>query len=255
VHPTAVVDPRAKLGDDVEIGPYCVIGEDVELASGVRVDSHVHIMGRTSVGSRTRIFPFAVLGAEPQIRDYAGGTTALAIGEDNVIREFATIHVGSTLGSGATRIGDHNFIMNNTHVAHDCRIGSHCVLAGFSGMGGHVVIEDHVVFGGMTGVHQFVHIGESVFTGGNSMVSKDAPPFSRVAGDRARFVGLNTIGLERRGFSPETIATLKHAFHVLFQSKLRLEPAIARVERECGDSPEVGRLLAFLRNSERGFIR
>jgi UDP-N-acetylglucosamine acyltransferase len=249
------VDPRAKLADDVEIGPYAVIGEEVELASGVVVGSHVNIMGRTTIGARTRIFPFSVLGAEPQIRGYEGGTTALVIGEDNLIREFATIHVGSTLGTGATRIGDHNMIMNNFHVAHDCHIGSHCVLAGLAGTGGHVVIEDYVVFGGMTGVHQFVRIGESVFTGGNSMVSKDAPPFAKIAGDRAKFTGVNTIGLERRGFSGETIATIKHAYHILFQSKLRLEPAMAQVERECGDSPEVGRLLHFLRTSERGVIR
>ena len=176
------------------------------------------------------------------------------IGEDNVIREFATLHVGSELGEGATHIGDHNMIMNHCHVAHDCQIGSHCVLAGYSAMGGHVVLEDHVVFGGMTGIHQFVQIGESVFTAANAMLSKDAPPFARVGGNRARFLGINRIGLERRGFSAEVIESLKHAYHILFRSKLRLEPAMARVEREC-DSPEVGRLLHFLRGSERGVIR
>jgi UDP-N-acetylglucosamine acyltransferase len=255
VHPSAVIDPEAKLAGDVEVGPYAVIGPGVELASGVVVDSHVNLMGRTTVGSRTHIYPFAVIGAEPQIRGYTGGTTALTIGEDNVIREYASIHVGSETGGGATRIGDDNLIMNNCHIAHDCKIGSHCVLAGFSGMGGHVVIEDYVVFGGMTGVHQFVHIGESVFTAGNAMVSKNALPFSKVAGDRARFVGLNTIGLERRGLSPGSIKALKHTYHLLFQSKLRLEDAMERVEAECGDTPEVGRLLAFLRKSDRGFIR
>jgi UDP-N-acetylglucosamine acyltransferase len=255
IHPTAVVDPGAKLADDVDVGPYVVIGASVELAEGVEIGSHVNIMGRTSIGARTRVFPFAILGSDPQVRGFSGETTALVIGADNVIREYVSIHIGTGKGGGCTRIGDDNMIMNNVHIAHDCQIGSHCVLAAFSGLGGHVAIEDHVVLGGMTGIHQFVRIGESVFTGGNSMLTKDAPPFTRVAGDRARFVGLNTVGLERRGFSHETIAQLKHAMHVLFQSKLLLEPAVEQVERDCSDSPEVARLLHFLRQSERGFIR
>lgn len=255
IHPTAVVDRGAKLADDVEIGPYAVIGPEVELAHAVEVGSHVNLAGRTAIGSGTRIFPFAVIGAEPQVMDYEGEPTALAIGEGNVIREFATIHVGSPNGGGCTRIGDDNFFLNNVHIAHDCQIGSHCVLASFSALGGHATVEDHVVFGAMTGVHQFVRIGESVFTSANSMISMDAAPFSRVAGDRARLAGLNTVGLRRRGFAPEAIASLKHAFHVLFQSRLRLEPALGRAERECGECPEVGRLLAFVRRSERGVLR
>jgi UDP-N-acetylglucosamine acyltransferase len=255
IHPTAVVDPRAKIADGVEVGPYVVIAEGVELAEGVEIGSHVDIMGRTSIGARTRVLPFAVLGAEPQVRGFDGETTALAIGEDNVIREHVSIHIGTRKGGGCTRIGDDNMIMNNVHIAHDCQIGSHCVLTSYSGLGGHVAIDDHAVLGGKTGIHQFVRIGESVFTGGNSMLAKDAPPFTRVAGDRARFVGLNTIGLERRGFPHETIAKLKHAMHVLFQSKLLLEPALEKVEGDCGDSPEVARLIHFLRQSERGFIR
>jgi len=255
IHPTAVVDPRAKLAEDVSVGPYVVIGEDVELAEGVEIGSHVNIMGRTAIGARTRVFPFAILGSDPQVRGFSDETTALAIGGGNVIREYVSIHIGTRKGGSCTRIGDDNMIMNNVHIAHDCQIGSHCVLAAFSGMGGHVAIEDHVVLGGMTGIHQFVRVGESVFTGGNSMLTKDAPPFTRVAGDRARFVGLNTIGLERRGFPHATIAKLKHAMHLLFHSKLLLEPALESVERDCGDSPEVARLVHFLRQSERGFIR
>jgi UDP-N-acetylglucosamine acyltransferase len=254
IHPTAVVDPRAKIADDVEVGPYVVIGEGVELAPGVEVGSHVHIDGRTVVGAGTRVFPFAVIGAEPQVRDFSGPTSALIIGRDNVIREHAAIHVGTGEGGGCTRIGDDNLIMNGVHVGHDCQVGSNCIIATFTALAGHVVVEDHVVFGAMTGVHQHARIGESAFTAANSMVSMDAPPFSRVAGDRARFVGLNTIGLDRRGFSPEVVTTLRHAFHLIFQSKLRFEIAVTRVERECGESPEVSRLLDFLRRSERGFI-
>jgi UDP-N-acetylglucosamine acyltransferase len=255
VHPTAIVDPRARLAPGIEVGPYAVIGENVELAQGVVIGSHATLMGRTRVGPRTRISPFAVIGGEPQVLGASGENTALVIGADNVIREFASIHVGSPNGGGCTRIGNGNFILNNVHIAHDCQIGNGCVLASFSALAGHVELEDHVVFGAMTGVHQFVRIGESAFTAANSMVSRDAVPYSRVAGDRARFVGLNTVGLRRRGFSETSIATLKHAFHILFSSKLRLEPAADLVKRECGDAPEVAHLLRFIHESKRGFIR
>lgn len=255
IHPTAVIDPCAKIADDVEVGPYVVIGEGVELAPGVEIGSHAHIEGRTVVGAGTRIFPFAAIGTEPQVRGFSGHTSALIIGQNNVIREYAAIHVGTGGGEGGTRIGDDNLIMNNVHIAHDCQVGSHCIIATFTALAGHVVVEDHAVFGAMTGVHQHARIGESAFTGANSMVSMDAPPFSRVAGDRARFIGLNSVGLDRRGFAPEVVKILRHAFHVLFQSKLRFETAAARVEQECGEFPEVKRLLDFLRRSERGFIR
>ena len=255
IHPTAVVDPGAKLADDVTIGPYAVIGGDVELRAGVSVAAHCVVSGPTLVGEGTRIFPSCVIGTEPQIIGSDGGTTRLEIGRDNVIREFAVIHVGSERGGDCTRIGDGNFILNNVHVAHDCQIGSHCVLASFSALAGHVNLQDHVVFGAMTGVHQFVRIGEAVFTGANSMISKDAPPFTKVVGDRARFAGLNTIGLERRGFPHDVVAALKHAYHVLFQSKLLLAVALARVEDESGHVPEVARVLEFLREAGRGFIR
>jgi UDP-N-acetylglucosamine acyltransferase len=255
IHPTAVVDPSAKLADDVTVGPYAVIGAGVELAPGVEVGPHSALMGRTKVGPRTRISPSCVIGGDPQVLGFAGQPTALEIGSDNVIREFAAIHVGSPDGVGCTRIGDANLIMNNVHVAHDCQIGSSCVLASYTALAGHVEIEDHVVTGAFTGVHQHTRLGESSFTAANSMVSKDVPCFAKVAGDRARLVGLNTIALRRRGLGEGAIAALKHAFHVLFQSKLRLAPAIARVERECDGSPEVARLLRFLRESERGFVR
>ena len=237
IHPTAVVDPRAKLADDVVIGPHVVIGDEVELADGVEIISHASVTGRTSVGAGTRVFPFVVLG------------------QRNIIREHVSIHVGTRSGGACTRIGDDNMIMNNVHIAHDCRVGSHCELSSFSGLAGHVTLEDHVVLGAMTGIHQFVRVGESAFTGANSMLNRDVPPFVRVAGDRARFAGMNTFGLERRGFSHETLAQLKHALHLLFHSKLLLAQALERVTSECGGCPEVVRLLDFLTRSERGFVR
>jgi UDP-N-acetylglucosamine acyltransferase len=255
VHPSAIVDPRVKLGDDVEVGPYCVLGPDVELGDNVVVQPHVVINGHTSIGAGTRISPFACIGGEPQDRGFAGETTRLAIGRDNVIRENVTIHVGTPKGGGCTRIGDDNLIMNGAHIAHDCQIGSQTILASFVGIAGHVQVEDHAVLGAFTGVHQFCRIGESVMTAANTMLPKDAVPFAMVAGDRARLVGLNVVGLRRRGFCPETIRKLKRVFHLIFHAKLRLEPALERVREELSDSPEVERLLRFLETSERGFVR
>lgn len=255
IHPTAVVDPGAKIADDAVVGPLAVIDGEVELGPGVEICAHVYVTGKTKIGAGTRVYPFSVLGAAPQMLGFDGKTTELVIGENNEIREHASIHVGTPNGGGRTKIGDNNMIMNNFHIAHDCQIANNCVLAGYSGMGGHVVLEDFVVLGGMTGIHQFVRIGKYAFTAGNSMVSKDVPPFSKVAGDRARFVGVNRINLERLGFEPERIALIKHAFHILFQAKHRFEDACEIVESECADSEDVAHLLAFLRSSERGFIR
>lgn len=255
IHPTAVVDPAAKLADDVEVGPLSVIGPGVELGSGVVIANQVSVTGLTRVGARTRIHPFAALGGEPQDKSFAGERTRLEIGTDNVIREGATIHVGTPRGGGCTRIGDDNLIMNGAHVAHDCQVGSHVIVASFVGLAGHVVVEDHAVLGAYTGVHQFARVGESVMTAANSMLSQDAPPFAMVAGDRARVVGLNVVGVRRRGFSAESLRALKRAFHLLFASKLRLEIALARVREELPDAPEVARLVRFLESSTRGFCR
>ena len=254
IHPTAVVDPGAKLADDAELGPYCVVGGDVELGAGVVVGSHVVIVGRTTIGSRTRVFPFCVIGEAPQVEG-AEGATRLSIGADNAIREFSSIHVGSAAGAGQTRIGDGNFLLNNVHVAHDCQIGDHCILASLSALAGHVVIEDHAVLGAMVGVHQFCRIGEHSFTGAGTRLSKDVLPFSRVAGKRARCIGVNGVGLRRRGFAPEKVAELKHVFHLLFRARLRLAPALERVARENNGSPEVERLLRFIAASQRGITR
>ena len=255
VHPSAVVDPRAKLADDVVIGPCCVVGPDVELGEGVVLHSHAVVSGHTSLGARTRVFPFACVGGEPRDRGFAGETTRLAIGQDNVIRENVTIHVGTPGGGGCTRLGNDNLVMNGAHIAHDCQVGSSVTIGAFSGLAGHVTVEDFAVLGSYTGVHQFARVGESTMTAANSMLPKDAPPFSIVAGDRAHWAGLNVVGLKRRRFSKETVGELKHAFHLLLHSKLRLEPALERVREELGHSPEVQRLLTFLEGSERGFIR
>lgn len=255
VHPTAIVESGAILDEGVEIGPLAWVGPQVRLGPGVVIGAHASVIGRTSIGAGTRVFPYACLGGEPQIKGFAGGETRLEIGRDNVIREHASIHVGSLEGGGCTRIGDDNFIMNAAHVGHDCQIGSHCIVASFCGLAGHVRVEDHAVLGAYTGVHQHARVGESVMAASNAKLSRDAPPFSMVAGDRARLVGVNHVGMKRRNFSREATQGVKHAFHILFHSKLQLEAALERVRQELGGVPEVARLVGFLESSERGFCR
>lgn len=254
IHPTAVVAPGAKIAEDVTIGPHTVIDGEVELGAGVEIGPQVWVTGRTRIGARTRIFPHSIVGAEPQILnpDRLNGT--LEIGEDNEIREFASIHAGSPDGGGRTVLGHHNLVQSYFHVAHDCIIGNHCVLAGQAGLGGHVIVEDYAVVGARTAVHQFVRIGESAFTAANAMVSQDVVPYTKVAGDRAKFIGLNTINLERRGFDKGRIAVVKHALHLLYHSKLSKVDALARIEGDC-EGTEVEHLLRFLRAAERGFTR
>jgi UDP-N-acetylglucosamine acyltransferase len=255
VHPHAVVDPSAKLADDVTIGAFSYVGPGVELAPGVVVGNHVSVMGPTSVGPRTQIHPFAAVGGAPQDKKYAGEPTRLEIGADNQIREGVTIHRGTPQAGGITRLGDDVMVMNGAHIAHDCQIGSHVVIASFCGLAGHVTIEDFAVLGAYTGVHQHARVGESVMSAANAKLSKDAPPFALVAGDHARVVGMNGVGLQRRNFSDAALHDLKHAFHLLFASKLRLEVATARVRAEAGSTPEVQRLLHFIETSTRGVCR
>jgi len=255
VHPSALVDPKARLGRGVSVGAFSVIGPEVSLADDVEIAAHVFVTGRTSIGTGTRVFPFAGIGGEPQDKSFAGEPTRLEIGAGNVIREHVTMHVGTPRGGGCTRVGDDNLIMNGVHVAHDCQVGSHIILASFTGLAGHVSIEDYAVLGAYTGVHQFCRVGESVMCASNAKLSLDAPPFSMVAGDRARLAGLNSVGLKRRGLDGDALRALKHAFHLVFHSKLRLEPALSRVREELAGSEEVARLVRFLEKSERGFCR
>jgi UDP-N-acetylglucosamine acyltransferase len=255
IHPSAVVEPGAKVADDVVIGACAFVGPEVELAAGVEIRPHAHVCGRTTIGERTRIFPFAVLGEEPQDKSFSGETTQLLVGRDNVIREHATIHVGTQKGGGCTRIGDDNFIMNGVHIGHDTEIASQTIIASHCAFGGHAVVEDYAVVGGLCGIHQYARVGESVMVAAMSALSKDAPPFSLVAGQRARVSGINVVGLRRRGFSAEVRAEIKRAFHILFNSKLRLEPAMERLRSERFECDEVARLLQFLENSKRGFCR
>jgi UDP-N-acetylglucosamine acyltransferase len=255
LHPAAVVDPGAKLADDVVVGAFSFVGPGVELGPAVTVANHVSVSGPTRIGARTAIHPFAAVGGDPQDKKYRGEPTRLEIGADCRIHESVTIHRGTPQGGAVTRVGDDVMLMNGAHVAHDCRIGDHAIVASFCGLAGHVEIGAYAVLGAYTGVHQHARVGESVMTAANAKLSKDAPPFALVAGDHARVVGLNTVGIERRGISAGAMRDLKHAFHLLFASKLLLATAIARVESEVGATPEVRRLLDFLASSQRGVCR
>lgn len=256
IHPTAVVDPGAKLAEDVEIGAFVVVGPDVVLQAGVELRPHSHVRGHTALGERTRVFPFAVVGEEPQDRGFDPETqTELKVGADNVIREHVSIHVGTPGGRASTLIGNNNLFMNGSHVGHDSTIGDQVIIASNVALGGHCEIQDHAVIGGLCGVHQFTRVGESVMVAGLAGVAQDAPPFSLVAGERTTIRGINAVGIRRRGFSLEVRREIKRAYHIVFHSKLRLEVALDRIREEGLASEEVARLVRFLETSERGFSR
>jgi UDP-N-acetylglucosamine acyltransferase len=239
----------------VEIGPYAVIGPHVSIGEKTWVGPHVVIEGRTTIGRENQIFQFASVGAIPQDKKYRGEESQLIIGDGNAIREFATLHIGTTGGGMVTRIGNANLLMNYSHVAHDCCIGNQVVLANGATLAGHVAIEDFVTVGGLVAVHQFTRIGESALLAGGAMVSQDVPPYCIATGDRAHLNGLNLIGLKRRGLTSEDISTLKKAYRVLFAEGLPLKEAIARLREKYEPSAVVARLTAFLEESQRGICR
>jgi len=255
IHPTAIIGPGARLHPTVQVGPYAVIGPQVEIGAGTSVGPHAVIEGRTRLGERNRVFQFASVGAQPQDLKYAGEDSALEIGNENLIREFTTLHTGTTGGGGVTRIGDRNLFMAYAHVAHDCQVGNGCVFANSATLGGHVEVGDFVILGGLAAVHQFTRIGQHAFVAGGAMVVMDVPPFCTAQGDRAELAGVNSIGLARHGFSEEQIAQVKEAYRILFRSKLPLEEAIERLRTELGDQKEIQMLLAFVTTSQRGLTR
>ncbi|MBF0185333.1 MAG: acyl-ACP--UDP-N-acetylglucosamine O-acyltransferase [Magnetococcales bacterium] len=255
IHPTAVVDPKAKLSDGVRIGPYAVIGPDVILGADVEVGSHAVIEGHTRIGDGSHIFNFASIGQAPQDLHYADEPTRVEIGSKCQIREFVSIHRGTAKGGGMTRVGDHCMIMAYAHVAHDCRVGEQVIMANGATLAGHVEVQDYAVIGGLTAVHQFARIGRNAFIGGASAISMDVVPFASAAGNRAQITGVNVVGLRRNGFSEEVIKTIRQAHRLVFRSNLRLEQAIEEIERQFSDSTEVQYLLEFLQTGQRGICR
>jgi UDP-N-acetylglucosamine acyltransferase len=255
IHPSAVVDPLARIAADVLIGPYSVIGSGVEIDSGCWVGAHVVIDGSTRIGRGNRIFPFACLGGAPQDKKYAGENTRLEIGDHNTIREYVTINRGTLQDQGVTRVGDSNWIMAYVHIAHDCRVGNHTVLANNTTLAGHVQIGDHATLGGATLVHQFCHIGAHAFTAYGARINKDVPPFVMVGEGRARPRGLNIEGLKRRGFSQDRIRSLKAAYRALYRSDLNLAQALHRLQELERDSDDVMELRAFVASRHRSIVR
>lgn len=256
IHPTAVVDPRAELDQGVEIGPYSIVGHDVSIGEGTKVGPHVVIREGTTIGKRCQIFQFSSIGEAPQAVAYRGEKTVLIIGNDNVIRESVTLHRGTVRGGGKTVIGDRNFFMAYSHVAHDCQIGNQVVLANGATLAGHILIEDYAVIGGLAAVHQFCRIGAHAFVSGVTGVVLDIPPYMLAAGSRAKLFGLNTVGLKRQKFSEETIRALKTAYRIIFRAGLALEKAIKTVEdSEISRLPEVEHLLRFIQQTKRGISR
>jgi UDP-N-acetylglucosamine acyltransferase len=255
IHETAIVSSQAKIGDDCQIGPFCVIGDQVSLGGGVRLDSHIVIDGKTSVGDETHIFPFASIGLAPQDLKYAGEPTVTEIGKLNQIREFVTIHRGTSGGGGLTKIGDNNLFMAQAHVAHDCRIGSKIIMANAATLAGHVEIADRANIGAYSGVHQFCRVGFEAFVGGYSVVVKDAPPFAVIQGNHAKCYGLNKVGLRRRGYAKETIEKLHHAFHLLLTAKLNTSQAVERIRNDIKNCKEVDLLVEFIETSKRGIVK
>jgi UDP-N-acetylglucosamine acyltransferase len=255
IHETAVVDPRAELDVDVEVGPYSVIGPGVRIGKGTKIKSHVVVEGRTALGQGNVIFQFASVGSSPQDLKFKGEPSELIIGNQNIIREYVSLNPGTVGGGMVTRVGDHNLFMMHCHIAHDCILGSRNIIANGATLGGHVIIQDYVIVGGLVGIHQFVKIGSGAILGAGSMVSKDVPPFCNATGDRARLHGLNIEGLRRRGFDRAKIDALRKAYRIIFKSKLKTKDALDKVRREVLLSPEIENLVSFVANSQRGICR
>lgn len=249
IHPTALIDPKAKLGKDVAIGPFCCIGPDVELGDGVTLISHVTIAGRTKIGAETIIYPFASIGHPTQDLKYNGEPSELIIGEKNKIREYVTLQPGTEGGGMVTKIGNNNLFMIATHVAHDCHIGNHVIMSNAATLGGHVHVGDYAIIGGLSGVHQFVRIGAHAIIGGMSAVEHDVIPYGNVKGERARLSGLNLVGLKRRGFSPEAIQSLRKVYQDLFE--VDDHPLADRVEvaaEKYAQNKDVMQLIGFIKS-------
>jgi UDP-N-acetylglucosamine acyltransferase len=257
IHPTAIVADGAQLDPSCEIGPYAVIGPKVKMGPRNTVGSHASVEGDTTLGADNRIFPHAAVGGIPQDLKYAGEPTKLVIGERNVIREFSTIHIGTAGGGGVTRVGNQCLIMANAHVAHDVQLGDGCILANSVGLSGHVIVEDHVIIGGLSGVHQFTRIGRFAFISGCTGVGMDIPPYCycTAAGERAKLAGINVVGLQRAGYTPDQISRIKDAYKIVFRSKLQLREALTLVQGKHTGYPEVEHFVKFLEGTERGVTR
>ncbi len=255
IHKTAIVSPKAEIGENCYIGAFSIIGDDVRLGENVRFESHVVVEGNTFIDSETHVFPFVSIGLAPQDLKYGGEPTQTIIGKNNQIREFVTIHRGTANGGGVTQIGDNNLLMAQSHVAHDCNLGNEIIMANAATLAGHVEIADKASIGAYSGVHQFCRVGEEAFIGGYSVIVKDALPFAISQGNHAKCYGLNKIGMKRKGYAKETIEKLHHAYHLLLNAKLNTTQAVERIEAEITDCKEVAYVVEFIKTSQRGVVK
>lgn len=252
IHPTAIVDPKAQLGQDVEIGPYCIVEDNVQIGDGTRVDAFAQVKKFTTIGKNNHIHSYAYLGGEPQHLGFKGEETYVRIGDDNLIREYVTIHRGTEVGHGYTSVGSGCMFMAYVHIAHDCRLGNKVIMANAASLAGHVDIGDGVVINGMTGIHQFVRIGDYAFLGAMGGFTMDVPPYMLATGVRGRLHGPNSIGLKRIGMSGEARRSLKNAYKIIFRSGLPKAEAMDKALAEYPDSKEVKNVVDFIRASSRG---
>lgn len=255
IHPTAIIDPKADIDSNVEVGPHSIVGANVQIGSGTVIGPHVVIQPYVEIGPDCHIFQYASIGAVPQALKFEGEETYVKIGRGTVIREFVTVNRGTGFGGGITEVGEENFLMAYVHIAHDCKTGRKVILANNATLAGHITLEDFVTVGGLVAIHQFVRIGNYAYVGGKSAVVKDIPPYVIAAGDRAKLHGLNSVGLKRHGFSQETLSSLKKAYRIIFRIGLTLNEAIERVKAEVGQVPEVNDLIRFIKSSKRGITR
>lgn len=255
IHPTALIDSRAKIADDVSIGPYSIIGPDVEIGAGCEIGPHVVINGPTLLGQRNRIFQFASVGEACQDKKYAGEPTRLVIGDDNVVRENVTLHRGTVQDRGETTIGSRNLFMAYAHVGHDCVIGNDCIFANAATLAGHVKIGNFAILGGLSAIHQFCHMGDHAMAGGGSIITKDIAAYVIVNGNPAETHGLNLVGLRRRGFSKEAIKALSQAYKLVFRQGLTLQQAIDTLEQTASAPDELQVFIDSLKSSQRGLTR
>lgn len=251
IHPTAIVHPDAEIGENCVIGPWCYVGPKVKMGRGNQLVASVTIDGNTTLGDENRIFSHAVIGTDPQDLKYAGEDTKLIIGSRNLIREYVAINRATDLDED-TVVGDGNLLMEYVHVAHNCQVGSHCIIANVVQLAGHVHVHDYAIIGGMTGVHQFVHIGTHCFVGGASAVKKDIAPYTRGEGNPYRTIGLNSVGLMRKGFSSETVEAIKQVYNLFYRKGLNISQALAQAEAMENLIPEQKIFIDFVKNADRG---
>jgi len=256
IHPTAIVDPSARIAESAEVGPYSIIGADVGIGARTRLLAHVFMEGPLDIGEENVFYPYSTVGVAPQDLKYKGERSRTCIGHRNKIREFVTIHRGTEAGGMITSIGDENLLMAYVHVAHDTRIAGHAVIGHAATLGGHVIVDDWAVVSAGSAVHQFCRVGRHAIVGGYSVITQDVLPFSTTVSEReTKVFGANAVGLERRGFAPETIDALHKALRLLTRSGLNTSQAIERIAEEVPPAPEIAELLEFIAQSERGFVK